>query len=49
MMPIAQKELTTGGRMVAHAPAAWLVTVVLPYELVHAGGDCPDDAELGKV
>src|SRR5215831_1324482 len=35
--------------MVADPPAAWVVAVVLPEQLIHAGGDRADDGELGKV
>jgi hypothetical protein len=49
MMPIAEEKLTTGGRVVADPPTAWLMAVVLPHDLVHAGADRADNAELGDI
>src|SRR5262245_27206170 len=45
----AEHELTARGRVIADAPAAGLMAVVLLDQLVNAGGNRADDGELGKV
>src|SRR5262249_41651562 len=49
VVAVAQRELAARRRMRADSPAAWLMAVVLLEQLVHAGADRADDAELGKV
>src|SRR6516162_4265638 len=49
MVPIAEQELPVGSRVRTDPPTARFVTVVLPHDLVHAGGDRSDQADLGQV
>src|SRR5262249_2336391 len=49
VVAITQKELTAGCGMRADAPAAGLMTVVLLDELIDAGTDRAEDAELGEI
>jgi hypothetical protein len=49
VVPIAEKELATGGWMIPDSPAAGFVAVVFAYQLIDAGPDRADDTELGEV
>ena len=49
MVPVAQEELAAGRGVGAHTPAAGLVTLVLPYDLVHARRDGTDETDLGEI
>lgn len=49
VMLVAEVELAIGRRMVAHPPAALLVAVELPGQLIHSRDDCSDEAELGQI
>src|SRR5690348_586786 len=49
VVQVTQRELAARRRMVADPPAAWVMAVVLLDQLVHAGADRADDAELGEV
>src|SRR5262249_25063961 len=49
MVAITEQELASSGRILADPPAAWLVAVVLLDELVDAGGDRAQDAELFDI
>jgi len=48
-MAITEVELAVRRGVIADPPAAWLMTVVLPHELVDGGADRAEDAELFKV
>jgi hypothetical protein len=49
MMAVAQHELAARHGVIADTPAAGLMTVVLPHELIDAGDECADNSELGNV
>ena len=49
VVAVTQGELAVRRRMVADPPAAGGMAVVLLDQLIHAGGDRADDAELGQV
>jgi len=49
MVAVTQRELATRRLMRADPPAAWLVAVVLPDQLIHASSDRADNTEFGKV
>src|SRR5271169_4357145 len=49
MVPVAEHELTAGGRMRADPPAAGLMAVDFLYQLVERSADRAKDAELGNV
>jgi hypothetical protein len=49
MVAVTEHELAAGRGMLPDPPAAWLVTVVLPHQLVDARADRAQDAELFDV